>query len=316
MSGPTPRFLCIGGATVDRKFRLSEPARAGTSNPARSSASFGGVARNVAETLARLGNAVSLVSAVGDDADGRALLAHLAGVGVDLAGVRVAPGRATAQYAAVLNPDGTLEMAVADMGVLDEAYAGLALSLEGAPKGGWLFADCNAPADGLAAVIAMARRRGSPLAVDAISAPKARRLPADLSGVGCLFLNRDEAESALASANGASPETLAAALAARGAARVVLTLGAEGACLAEGGRTIRVAAEPAEVVDVTGAGDAMIAGALHGLARGLPLIDAARLGARLAARTVAGAHSVDMELTPALGAELLARLSGKAFDHA
>ena len=60
--GVTERLTCVGGAVVDRKYHLLRPAVAGTSNPARAVTGFGGVARNVAETLARLGVAVSLVS--------------------------------------------------------------------------------------------------------------------------------------------------------------------------------------------------------------------------------------------------------------
>ena len=82
-----PPILCIGGAAVDRKFRLAEPPRAATSNPGRGVSSFGGVARNVAENLARLGRRAALISAVGDDADGAALVAHLAALGVDTDGV-------------------------------------------------------------------------------------------------------------------------------------------------------------------------------------------------------------------------------------
>ena len=65
--------------------------RAGTSNPASAGASFGGVARNVAETLARLENAVALVSRVGDDAGGAALVSALGALGCDVAGVETAP---------------------------------------------------------------------------------------------------------------------------------------------------------------------------------------------------------------------------------
>ena len=56
----------------------------------------------------------------------------------------------------------------------------------------------------------------------------------------------------------------------------------------------------ADVVDVTGAGDAMIAGTLHGLGRGLTLADAVRVGTRIAARTVASPLSVDAGLSPGL----------------
>ncbi len=207
-------FTCIGGAVIDRKYRTDAPARHGTSNPGRGSVGFGGVARNVAEGLARLGSRVALRSVVGDDEAGRALAAHLAGLGVDIAGLRTAAGQRTAEYAAILDPDGALALAVADMGVLDGLYEVIAQAP--LPDEGWLFADCNAPAAALDALRARARRAGLPLALDAISVPKSARLPGNLSGVACLFLNRDEAAAVLGAE--APPADLAGALLARGAA--------------------------------------------------------------------------------------------------
>ena len=52
-TGAPCRVLCVGAATVDRSFRSLDPIRPGTSNPGASTKGFGGVARNVAENLAR-----------------------------------------------------------------------------------------------------------------------------------------------------------------------------------------------------------------------------------------------------------------------
>jgi pseudouridine kinase len=93
---------------------------------------------------------------------------------------------------------------------------------------------------------------------------------------------------------------MAEALAQRGAARIVLTMGAEGALAWQGGKGVHIPAEAAKVIDVTGAGDAMIAGTLRGLCAGLELTAAARLGAHIAARTVASSLSVSDALSPAL----------------
>src|SRR6185437_2163670 len=81
------RVVCVGNAALDRTFALTGPARMATSNPAAVRPGFGGVARNVAENLARLGVPVSLVTQVGDDAGGRALRADCAAAGIDVQGV-------------------------------------------------------------------------------------------------------------------------------------------------------------------------------------------------------------------------------------
>jgi pseudouridine kinase len=296
-------FTCLGGAVIDRKLIAPEPFRLGSSNPVRERVSHGGVARNVAETLARLGQTVRFVSCVGDDAGGQGLCAHLAALGVDIAGVRRVGGAATASYTALIGPDGALLVAAAEMAVLDQVYGSVVeAAVAGLGQGDLLFADCNAPADTLAGLAARARASGLRLALDAISTVKARRLPADLSGVACLFLNHDEAAAAL-DAPAIAPSEAVAALRARGAERVVLTVGADGALACERERLVMIPSVATAIVDVTGAGDALIAGALTGLAKGAALADAVAFGATLAARVLARLDSVDPTLSPALVAE-------------
>ena len=297
---------CFGGATLDRKYHAVAPIRAGTSNPVTGHRTYGGVARNVCENLARLGVSTSLVSAVGDDENGRSLVRHLQRLGVNTARVAVAVGHATAEYAAILNPDRSLAFGIADMGVFSaitvEGLHGLWPHLAAAS---WVFADCNLPAPVLQALLM--RRRGASfnLAVDAVSVHKAERLPADLAGIDLLFVNEDEAE-ALVRRHALPPAFAAQALRERGAAQVVLTLGACGMIVVSGpGDALAVPAIPADPVDVTGAGDALIAGTLARLVAGGTLVEAARVGSLAAALTV----ECDASVHPELSEGLLARMS-------
>jgi pseudouridine kinase len=293
------RVLCLGAAVVDRKYRLHAAAVPGSSNPADGTRGFGGVARNVAENLVRLGAATGLVSVVGDDEDGHALIRDLRRLGVDAARVAVASDRPTAGYVAVLGPDGDLVMGIADMAIfghltpaaLERAWPALAAA-------NWVFADCNLPPETLADLLE--RRRGARfrLALDAVSVAKAARLPADLAGIDLLFCNRDEAAAVLGAASTATaPEQLVAGLQARGAAAAVVTLGAAGLCFGDAGAPRRLPAVPARPVDVTGAGDALIAATLHRLLNGRDLDAALAAGAALAALTIATEASVLPGLT-------------------
>ncbi|WP_371380812.1 1-phosphofructokinase [Sporomusa aerivorans] len=81
-------------------------------------------------------------------------------------------------------------------------------------------------------------------------------------------------------------KTAVADLLAGGMEQVIVTLGAEGALVAEKGEMIRVK-PPAVVANSTvGAGDAMVAGFVVGQTRGLSLIDCARLGTAAATASV------------------------------
>ena len=79
-----------------------------------------------------------------------------------------------------------------------------------------------------------------------------------------------------------------------------MTLGAAGCVVADATGVQVVPAVTAQLVDVTGAGDALIAGTLSGLLSGAPLVDAVQTGSLAAALTVEGEGSVRPDLSPAL----------------
>ncbi|WP_201864822.1 carbohydrate kinase family protein [Microvirga soli] len=296
---PGISITCIGGAAVDRKYRALDAIRPGTSNPVHSELSFGGVARNVAENIARLGVSVSLASILGKDENGRALLEDLQSLGIDTRFMALSDVHATAEYVAVLQPDGELALGLANMAILNELTPALLGKINLDSQTSWLFADCNLPSETLHALIDIARRRSLTLAIDAVSTPKVVRLPRDLHGLGLLFLNLDEARTFLGQTE-TSPDEAATRLRACGAERVVLTLGESGLVVADGSGVHRIGAVGAKIVDATGAGDALIAATLVALLQGHSFRGAARLGAAAAALAVESTASVRPDLSFAL----------------
>ncbi len=301
-AGAIRRATCFGGATVDRLYQALVPVRPGTSNPVARSEAFGGVAHNVAQNLARLGLPPRLVSIVGDDANGRALLRHLRRSGIAADGVAVSRERGTAEYIAVIGPDRDLAFGMADMAVFDD------LTIDHVSKfwpdgagAAWAFADCNVPESVMRHLIARRRATGVRLAIDGVSVAKVGKLPRDLSGVDLLFLNADEG-AALAGASRGSPDAIVERLCERGAESVVLTLGADGLLVRgrDGARTCRLPAVPSEPVDATGAGDALVAATIHGLATGVDVFAAVRRGTLAAALTIERAGSVRSDMSTTL----------------
>ena len=92
-------------------------------------------------------------------------------------------------------------------------------------------------------------------------------------------------------------------------ANVVVGLGERGAFVsgADGEHGV-VASMAAEVVDVTGAGDAAVAATVWALGTGVPLTEAVRAGQAAAALTVATPETVSPTLTPAAIRRVLARM--------
>ena len=276
------KIACIGGAHIDRHAVLKQPFVPATSNPCDIATSFGGVARNVAENLARLGCSASLVSRVGDDEAGRAVLAHLNSLGVDTSMVTTAQ-RPTASYTAVLDPAGELIAGLADMDLYEEL-----LNIPSLTGYDLRFADTNLPVETLTALAAEA-----PLAVDAISVVKCRKLRDLLRRVSILFANVAQAAE-IACRPFASAAEAAGGV---GANSGIITHGPNGiaAWIGDDVRTFPIL--PAEPRNVTGAGDALVAGTLFGLTEGRSFFDAVPLGLAAAAITVESGATVADNLT-------------------
>lgn len=296
------KVVCIGGAAVDRKYIALAPMVFGTSNPVDSEVCFGGVARNVAENLSRLGICSSLVSLLGEDENGRGIIRHLGELGVDTCFCEFSGHYRTAEYVAVLEPSGDLVAGLADMAIFDAFTPDhLESRWPGIATGEWIFADCNLPPTTLAALVKLACEHRLNLAIDAVSTVKATRLPQDLSGIGILFLNLDEAIALVGEeAISLSPEDVSAALLGRGACRVILTNGSDGLLVAENGTSIRLGAAEVKVMDVTGAGDALIAATLASMIAGRSVTTAARFGMIAAQLTIEHQGSVRPDLSIAL----------------
>eukprot|EP00887_Chlorella_sp_A99_P004169 scaffold23.g4169.t1 len=377
---PPARVVLVGAMVMDLQAVPTGAAdvMSGGSVPGRVTQSPGGVARNVAESLAALlrsaaaGSTSSsgdpssnsdsralqqllfdeqgllLVSAVGDDLAGRALLQHWQSLGLTTAGIQQVPADATPTVAVVFNKAGEVAACVADVALLEAAFTPrlllrsplVAASLAGTPL---LMLDGNLPA---ATIEAACRLRawgaqdgraadgagsagtagassstslassGQVIWFEPVSVPKSVRATTVLSSLAYISPNAAElvamADAArevqqqnsrrnalqqqatsssgpgpCSAGSGASagglPGPAAAAEVRRllphictllraGVGHIALTLGANGAAMCwQHGGTVHVTlvpALPAAVVNLSGAGDCMVAGCLFALARG------------------------------------------------
>lgn len=216
--------------------------------------SAGGKGANQAHAARRYGVAVALVGAVGEDRLADGALASLTAAGVDLAGVRRAPGLATGTALVTLDVHGENRIVVAP-GANDAACAHDVsdAALDGAKV---LLLQLEVPAAQSLQLARRARARGCRVMLNAAPMPRGEAL--DLEAVDIVIVNRVELD-ALADASGlapGAPATRALALAQGRRCDVLLTLGRNGALLATtAGQVHTVAGHRVGVVDSTGAGD-------------------------------------------------------------
>jgi pseudouridine kinase len=284
------------------------PVTLGSSNPVSMKVSVGGVARNVADNLARLGLGVALVSRVGTDMEGVAVLSSLAETGIYTTACTRSATATTASYTALLDKRGDLVVGLADMDIYDELTVEY---LE--PLLPWLssipvwFIDCNLPAESLRFLL-----RNKPadctVYVDCVSVAKAMRLEGALRGIDTLFANADEA-AYLSHVPIKAPLDVCEAgyrLMCSGVGSVVIMRGAEGAFVASPYDHDFFEAYPADVAEVTGAGDALIAGVIFGRLSGHPMDEAMQLGMACSA----WALEVTETVNPVLSADLVIERAG------
>jgi pseudouridine kinase len=300
MNRTTPTIACIGGIVSDRKARVEGGARPGTSNPVSVTTSTGGVAANIARNLARLGCPVSLFSILGADDSGATALHELEGSGVDASAIIRSRAHPTASYTAVLEPSGELFIGLADMDIFEE------LDISWSDRIAPALAECslwivdtNLPLQTIQRLLLTHKGRSTVLA-DPISIVKSERIRSSLAAVDVLFPNRKEAAvlSGLDVSSSGDVARAASEIRKQGVGTVVVTLGSDGVYLdaGRGGRFLSVIAAK-KVLDVTGAGDALVAGYAYGMLAG-GKHEPALFGLAAASLTVETEKSIAEDLRP------------------
>jgi pseudouridine kinase len=289
----------FGGSTYDVTGVLLKEARPNDSNPSRIRACCGGVGRNIAENLARLGLGVRFVSAFGTDAFSREMIASCEAVGIDTGDSYIAEGARGGAYVNLLDAKGELLIAASDLSLIEEFPDDLlrnSVSRANACK--LAVVDANLTEDALSRIAGQCE---IPLIGDAVSVAKAGRFRRVFPHMHALKTNIGEL-AALADREIKSDRDLIAAMAclrAAGVERVFVTMGRDGACCFDGDGMTRVPGFPAEVRSVTGAGDAFCAAVVYGIYHGLPATDILMLGTAMSHITLASPLAVSRDMTKA-----------------
>jgi pseudouridine kinase len=316
---PAGQVVVIGGANMDFKCQSKAPMVLRTSNPGRMAATIGGVACNIARNLARLGVPTALFTVVGQDEFGERILREVRAARIDTT-MTLMSGRPTGTYVALLDRDGDMTAAVSAMDAMEELTAQrIGARASALAQARMVVADCNLAQPALLRLAEVCAAARVPLAIDAVSTRKSERLRPLLKGklpIHLLALNRDEA-AILAGGTVQSDADLkraAGILHRMNVTHVLIGLSDRGTYASSADAAgVVVGAFPVVLSDVTGGGDAALAGAVCGLLDQQALAEAARWGQAAAALTVSVPETVSLSLSPAT---LQAMLRKRRKDHA
>lgn len=295
-----PYIVVIGAAGIDSKGRAGAPLTLNSSTPGTVRVSVGGVARNVADNLTRLGVEAVLLSAIGSDGSGRRILNNAAEVGINTDFLLISDEHHTAAYLAVLDENGNLVMSVDDMEVLSLITPAVINRRRGLIKAAeMIIIDSNLSEATIASVFKVAGRYNVPICADPTSTLLTKKLRPYLNRIYMITPNVAEAEVLSGKKVENGDEALAAArkLVNMGVKIAIITLAEEGVVYATASDSGHVPAVATELVDSTGASDALTATVVFGLLNDIPIDEAVRLGASAAALTLECTDTVCQELS-------------------
>ena len=289
-----PFVAVVGGANMDIHGTPYSTLRPHDSNPGSVQSSPGGVARNIAENLARLGVDCRLIAPVGNDHHGQLLMQQGRAAGIDMRNMLQFDSANTSTYLSILDDRGDMSVAISDMAILDKLDAEQLRAREKMLRQAtMIIADTNLTDDALAYLTRTFAEHT--LFVDTVSTTKALRIKPYLSAVHTLKPGLIEAE-AIAGIKAATNDQLPALanwFHDRGVKRLFITLGPRGVFYSTGKEQgIEKTPDPAgQPVNAGGAGDAFVAGLACAWLNQWPLLRTVRFALSAAKLTLAHAKT-------------------------
>ncbi|SMP31749.1 PfkB family carbohydrate kinase [Shimia sagamensis] len=292
-----PDILCIGSVLWDIIGRAPSHMRQGSDVPGRISRLPGGVAWNIAMTLARFGVRPATLTAIGQDVEGDELMTACTEMGAIMDYVYRSADLPTDTYMAVEGKNGLIA-AIADAHSLEAAGDKIltpledgTLGSEAAPYSGLIALDGNLTQRLLDQIARSPLFSSADLRVAPASPGKAERLmPFLMHSRAVLYVNLEEA-GYLCKTEFTSSKEAAAALLERGAARALVTDGGNDASDGTADGVITQHPPAVLVTRVTGAGDTFMAAHIVAESQNCSREDALNRALTAAAKYVSGEHA-------------------------
>ena len=284
--------VCVASWNADLVSHIARPlARGETLMASGFAISPGGKGSNAAVAAARQGAAVALIARIGQDDFGRMGLALWQAEGIDSRHVVQAPGESSGVAQILVYEDGDNSIAVCP-------GAGAGLSAQHVEAASDILRDCRVvmascevPLAATERAFQIAREAG---AFTLLNPAPARPLPDALLALTDLLTPNESEVRLLAGMAADAPVPIAAqALLARGAAAVLVTLGAEGCALYRADQApLSLRGRRMTVADTIGAGDTFTGALAAALARGEALPQAMVCANAAAALSVMGTGAI------------------------
>lgn len=273
------RIIVVGSSNTDMVIRCEKMPRPGeTVLGGEFMMNQGGKGANQAVAAARLGGDVTLVAKLGDDLFGINTIEELKGYGVNTDKVNITS--TTPSGVALINVDASGENSISVASGANALLnrADIDAATDRIAEAGIMLLQLESPIDTIIHAARVAKAHGVMVVLNPAPAP-AHPLPDELlRNVDIVIPNKTEAEiiSGVKIENEDSERQAIEAIASKGIAITIITLGSKGALLCIDGECVEVESRKVEVVDTTAAGDTFCGALCVGLTEGMPLSEAVK----------------------------------------
>ncbi len=297
--------VVVGSAGIDIKGRPLDELHWESSNIGVVRNSVGGVARNIAENLACLEVPTVLLTALGRDVEGERVFAHCLDHDIDCKHLLMINGARTGTYLSLLKPNGELLAAIGDFDIMRQVNSAYLLENEELLAGSdMVVIDATLDEAALHTLFEIAERHWLRVCADPTTPILAAKIRPYLHQLHLVVPNAIET-AVLCELSEPVRDREAGIAAARrlvnlGAHIAVVTMGEQGLAYADGSGGGFIRAVSTQVVDSTGAGDALTGAVIFGLLNDVPLDEAMRLGVTAASLTLQTYETVVPELSQEL----------------
>ena len=302
----------IGAVNMDICGTAFEPVIMGDSNPGRVTLSLGGVGRNIAGNLSRMGAPVRFVTVMGEDAYGFQAQQSCLELRIDLSLSQMLPGVSTSTYLCINDPDGDVRLAVSDMDICRHiSPAFLRERMGEINRSQVVVLDANLSEE---AIAYLSEHCTAPVFADPVSVKKAVRLRGYLRNMYCIKPNRPEAQvlSGVAIGNNGDLPKAAQVLHDKGVKLVFISLGGEGVYYDDGRERGIMPCCPGRIENTTGCGDAYMAAAAYGCFLNRTPKELALMGLAAAALCAEAKEAIREDMSYQLLANKMREFGGEA----
>lgn len=270
----------IGGCNIDFIAKSFEKINMKDSNPGTLEYSFGGVGKNIAENLLKMGIENKFISVFGDDVYSREIKDYLKKIGLDFSNSKFLTNRGMSNYISILDENNDLFTAISSMEVLDEINIEFISKLIDLIKSyKYIVMDTNLREDVLEYIYKNCPN--SKIIVDCVSRKKALKIKKLLKYIYLLKPNIYEAEELtdIPYENESDLEKIVNVFLEKGVQKVFISMGEKGILYADKNENgiVRIK-DKLKIENTSGCGDAAMSGIIYGVVNENDILECAKLG--------------------------------------